>query len=428
MSIKLRNEVCWHTQVPSEPECQKDCQVEVAVIGGGMTGLSAAQAFAKRGKKVALFERHCTGSGATGKSGGFITPNAELSLSDFEKHTNKKSAKEIWNFINRGLETIRETLVKNKFDCDYQNNPGLFVANCSRTIKNLQQEYENVINLGYDSTFYNQQDLQNIIGTDTYVGGMTYENSFGINPFKYCKALSQHLKDQGVEIFENTPVTNITNHTITTPKATITADYIVICVDRFLPDLGILQDYIYHVQNYVLASIPLTNEQIQKIFPQKQYMVWDSQLIYNYYRIIENNRFIIGGGDIFSAYTQEKYNYTYGQKKLMSYINNTFPDSNITFEYQWPGLIGVSKDIGPIAAPDTKYPHIYYIAGVAGLPVGATLGMYSAEHLLDKRTDMDQYFNPYRKYFIGTTVQKIIGKRLAFAINNFMSQNTVGCF
>lgn len=157
-------------------------------------------------------------------------------------------------------------------------------------------------------------------------------------------------------------------------------------------------------------------------------MIWDSQLIYNYYRIIENNRLIIGGGDMFSAYSAEKYNYTYGQKKLSNYIKKTFPQLDIEFEYQWPGLIGVSKDIGPIAAPDEKYPHIYYIAGAAGLPVGATLGMYSAEHLLDKRTDMDQYFNPYRDYFIGTTMQKILGKKLSFAINNFMSQNTVGCF
>lgn len=426
--MELRNEVCWQSQVTPEPPCTNDCEVEVAVVGGGITGLSTAQAFAQRGKKVAILERFCCGSGATGKSGGFVTPNAELSLSDFEKHTNAKSAKDIWDFINRGVEGIRKNIQEYNLDCDYQNHPGLFVANCQRTMKNLQSEYEKIIKLGYESTFFNAQNLQDILNTDMYHGGVTYENSFGINPFKYCKTLQQQLKSDGVTIFENTPVTSINNHTITTPKANLKADYIVVCIDKFLPDLGILKDYIYRVQNYVLASEPLSSSQIKKLFPKKQYMVWDSEMIYNYYRVIEDNRFLIGGGDIFSAYSKEKYNYRYGQKKLSKYVKKIFSDMNIQFEYQWPGLIGVSKDIAPIATADDKYPHIYYIAGAAGLAVGATLGMYSAERLLDKRTDMDQYFNPYRKYFVGTIMQKILGKKLSFAINHFMSQDTVGCF
>lgn len=110
------------------------------------------------------------------------------------------------------------------------------------------------------------------------------------------------------------------------------------------------------------------------------------------------------------------------------FVKKTFPQIDIQFEYQWPGLIGVSKDVGPIAGPDTKYPHIYYIAASAGLPVATALAQYSAQHILHGRKDLDASFSPYRKFFIPTIIQKIIGKKLSFAISNFMAQKTLGCF
>ncbi len=423
------NQIFWCTNAnPEEQPCVNNLDIEVAVIGGGMAGLSAAQAFAKRGKKVALLEQYFCGAGATGKSGGFITPNAELSLSDFEKNTNTQSAQKIWKFITEGMENIKNNIVQNNFDCGYNSHAGLFVANCKRTLKNLQQEHENVLKMGHESKFFDQQSLQTIIGSEKYVGGITYENSFGINPYKYCSALKRHLIDQGVLIFENTPVTNIDNHTITTQHAKVTAKYIIICIDKFLPDLGKLKEHIYHAQNYILVSDQLTTQQIKQLFPQKQYMVWDSKLIYNYYRLTEDQRLLIGGGDLFSIYSKEKHNYTYGRNKLTRYIKKMFPEIDVTFTFQRPGLIGISKDIGPLAGPDQKHSHIYYIAGSAGLPIANALAHYSTQHLLDKRTDFDDYFKPNRPYFIGNTTQKIIGKKLSFALNNFMSQNTVGCF
>lgn len=429
MSItQLQHKIFWELETTPYPECVDDRHVDVAIVGGGITGLSTAQAFAKRGKKVVLLEKDLCGSGATGKSGGFITPNAELSLSDFADHTDLQSAQTIWSFINRGVDTIRSNIDEHNFECHVKDHPGLFVANCKRTLNNLKQEHDNLIKLGYESDFYDNNSIKSVIHSDAYVGGMTYNNAFGLDPYRYCLQMKQHLTKQGVDIFEQTPVQTINDHTIITHKAKITADYIVVCVDKHAPELGILEDNIFHVQNHVLVSEPLTNDQINHIFAHKPYMVWDTQLIYNYYRLIQDNRLLIGGGDIFSAYRQAQHNYTYGRNKLINYLRNVFPDIAFNFTYQWPGLIGVSKDIGPIAEPDIKYPHIYYIAGTAGLPIGTTLGAYSAEKLLDGRNDMDIYFKADRKYFINKTMQKILGKRLSFAISNFMSQGTVGCF
>ncbi|MBI2344789.1 FAD-binding oxidoreductase [Candidatus Dependentiae bacterium] len=419
----------WNICCHKATKCTQDINTQVAIIGGGIAGLSAAQAFAAKGKKVTLLEQYYCGSGATGKAGGFITPNAELSFLDISHKKDINAAKNIWNFINNGLEKIRSNISNNGFSCNYKNDPGLFVATCNRTLKNLLKEYEHIQKLGYSSDFFDAQQIQSIIGTKDYYGGMTYNNSFGINTHAYCQELKKYLITQDVDIFEESPVLSIDNHTLTTPHAKITADFIIVCVDKFLPKFNILPEKIHHIQNFVIISEQLTDQIIQKIFPQKSYMVWDSHLIYNYFRPTHDNRIILGGGDLISIYsTEEKHNYIRGYKKLANYFSKTFPQIKINFEYQWPGQIGISKDLGPIAGPDKKYPHIYYITGSAGLSIATALATYSQEHLLENRRDLDKYFDPYRKYFINGITQKLLGKKLSFALNNFMVQQTLGCF
>ncbi len=424
-----KNQNFWMGCHENVQRCTQNMHTDVAIIGGGIAGLSAAQAWSNKGKKVAVFEQYYCGSGATGKSSGFITPNAELSFSNISNETDMAEAKNVWQFINDGIEKIRTNIKENNFSCDYLEHKGLFVANCPRGLKAVVQEHKDLVSINYGSEYLNKEQLKNILGTHSYYGGVTYDNSFGLNPYEYCKELKNLLKKQGVQIFEETPILKVDDHTLTAPHATITADLIIICLDKFLPQLGFLKDEVYNVQNFVMVSEKLMPEQIQKIFPQQPYMVWDSELIYNFYRLIDNERLILGGGDLFSFYNKnESYDSSYTYKKLFKYIGKTYPEIKINFEYQWPGQIGISKDIGPLAGADKKYPHIYYIAASAGLPIATALGNYSMQNLLEGRNDLDAFLNPYRKYFIRGFTQKLLGKKLSFAINNFIVQKILGCF
>jgi gamma-glutamylputrescine oxidase len=409
--------------------CTQNMSTEVAIIGGGIAGLSAAQAWSNKGKKVAVFEQFYCASGASGKSTGFITPNCELSFSNISSETSTRSADTAWDFINSGIDRIRTNIKDHNFLCDYSENKGLYVASCKRNLKTVIQEHKDLVKINYQSEYLNKEQLKKILNTDRYYGGVTYDNSFGINPYEYCQELKKILQAQGVEIFEETPVLQINDHALTTPHATITADIIIVCVDKFLPQFGLLKDQVYHVQNFVFVSEKLTPQEIQQIFPQEPYMVWDSELIYNFYRIIQQQRLILGGGSLFSFYNkQENHNNLHAYQKLSNYFAKTFPHIKIGFEYQWPGHIGISKDIAPIAGADKKYPHIYYIAASAGLPIATALGFYSMQHMLEGRTDLDAFLDPDRKYFIRGIMQKILGKRLSFALNNFMVQDILGCF
>lgn len=424
--MKPSDYVLWYLQRPITNQLRENISVDVAIVGGGIAGLSAAQEFAKRGKKVALFEQYFCGSGATGKSSGFVTPNAELSCSDFAKKFGMSGAREIWNMINGGVDLIRDNIVSRGLSCGYQDQDTLVLASTQGALKGLLQEHEIVDQLGYKTSMFDQHSVQQFVGSKEYFGGIMYPDTFGMDGYAYCQQMKSILEQQGVLMYEETPVMSVDGHVLQLPHAQVTADFIVMCVDRFLPDLGMQPDDVFQAQTFVMASQVLTSEQIRKIFPSRNLMCWDTQMIYNYFRISSDNRLILGGGDLFSTFAQtETHGYMRIVTKLQDYFKAQFPELDLQFEYRWSGLIGISKDIVPLIGADQKDPYRYYVTASAGLPIAAALGAYSVQSLLDGRRDMEQYFSIHRSFAIGGVAQRVLGKKLSFALSGLWNQNIV---
>ncbi len=418
-----QDQVHWYLKRTPAPACHENITTDVAIVGGGMAGLSAAHAFAKKGKKVVLLEQYYCGSGASGKSSGFITPNAELSFTDFSTQYNQTTARTIWDFITSGVKDIRNNIEQHTFNCEYAPQDTIMVANSTRALKELELEYHNLSQAGYQTVFYTHDTLRSQINTKSYYGGVGYAETFGINSYLYCQEMKNLLQKMGVHIFEDTTVTAIHNHTLTTAHARITADYIVIATDRFMPQLGFLSQEVYHAQTFLMVSEQLTELQKQAIFPRQNLLVWDSDLVYTYFRITPHNQLLLGGGSVLTTYAKNPaHDCSYLFKKLTNYFNRTFPGLSIQFKQMWPGLIGLSKDIAPIAGPDKNKPYMYYITAAAGLPIAAALGRYSAEHLLENKNELDAYFSPYRSFAIDGIIQSVLGTRLTFALCNSMKK------
>lgn len=307
-------------------------------------------------------------------------------------------------------------------DCDYQKQDTLVVSNNYHAFKNeIIPEHESRLLLNYDSTLYNKENLSSVLATDKYTGGVLYSDSFGIQGYKYCQGMKDVLINQGVKIYEESPAIKISGNQVETPSGDITADHIILCMDRFVPDLGKLTHEIYHAQTFLLLSSRLTEQEIKAIFPDRPLMVWDTDLIYQYYRLNGDNRLMLGGANLIYTYSKnEKHNNTLIYNKLTRYIKNKFPKLNLTFEYIWPGLIGIAKDIIPIVGRDKNESQIYYACAGAGLPWSAGIGKYAAESIVDKRDDLDKYFSPDRKFAVGRIPQFFIGTKAAFALSNIL--------
>lgn len=424
MKIFPQNQVFWYLDNPiSAKPLTDDISTDILVIGGGMAGLTAAQAFKNKGQNVVLIEKGYCGSGASGKSSGFITPDSELSLFELEHMFGMEAGKKVWQLIGSGVDIIRNNIKTYNIDCDYQEQDTLVVANSGRAFKNdIQKEYNMRNQAQYPSVLYQQNDIKNAINSDDYVGGISYGGTFGIHAYKYCVGIKQVLQQQGVHIYEETPALEIQEKKVKTPQATITAEKIIVCTDRFEPAATLLWDKIYHVQTFLMMSSPLSDAQVKQLFPGKKFMVWDTDMVYQYFRLTGDNRLMLGGSDVFYTYAQsESYNNQRVAKKLINYFHKKFPTISVDFEYMWPGLIGISKDVFPVAGFDEKMASIYYIAGACGLPFAAALGQYCADRIINNNIEFDSYFSPYRSFTLGSTVQRVLGTRLTFALSNFFA-------
>lgn len=418
-----QDQTFWYLNNASCAPLTHDINTDVVVIGGGMAGLTAAQSFRRKGCKVVLIEKNYCGSGASGKSSGFITPDSELSLFELTRIFGLDAGKKLWNLIGSGLTTIQNNIKNYNLDCDYQVQDTLVLANTSRAFtSDIQKEYENRQKANYPSILYTQDSVRTVIGSDQYKGGIAYGGTFGIQAYRYCLEMKKVLKQEGVLIYEETPVIDIKQQSIKTPMATIQADHIIVCTDRFTQHTPSLSDKIYHVQTFLMLSAPLSDTQVKQIFPEKPFMVWDTDMIYQYFRLTGDNRLMLGGSDLLYTYaTKETHNNHRVAKKLIAYFTAKFPHVSVQFDYIWPGLIGISKDVFPVAGFDQKMPSVYYISGACGLPFAAALATHCTDRIMNNNTEFDAYFSPYRSTTIGPVAQTLLGTRLTFALSNFLS-------
>lgn len=417
----MPNQVYWYTQkeIKYLPELTGKDKAKFVIVGGGMAGLSAAERIAKEGHSVILLEKDFCGAGASGKTSGFITPDSEIELSSLVSTYGKEEAKKIWEFVLSGVEIIRQNISVNKFKCDYQVQDSLFIANNDSGVKQVKKEHETRQVLGYKSQLYDSRSIQSVIGSKRYAGGVQYPDTFGMNSFLYCQAMKDFLLSRGVKIYEKTAVTGIKESTVTTEKGEVSADYIIVCVDRFIPDFKRMEKEVYHIQTFLGISKPLSNQEISEIFPKNRMMVWDTDLVYNYFRCAGDNRLLIGGGDLLYTYAHSVSNNTERfKKRLTKYIKNKFPFLKIELEYIWPGMLGVSKDFLPVMGRDPESKNIWFVGAATGLPWAAALGYYSAEKFLSGRNEFDEKFSWKRKFVIGRKMQTLITTPPTYAISH----------
>lgn len=397
-----------------------DAHCDVVIIGGGMAGISAAQKFKEKGCSVILIEKSFCGAGASGKSSGFITPDSEIPLHALIDRLGIEKAKGMWDFVQMGVDAIKNNIETHGIACDYRTEDTLVLAGSLKDFNTMTiAEHQARIACGYQSTLYQKDELSKVVGAQGFYGAIRYGNTFGINGYQYLQGAKAILQDSGVSVFEETPAIALEPHKAITPYGTITAKYVVLCTDRFIPELHKLTYEIFPIQTFLMISASLSDVDVKAIFTQSPMMAWDTALIYTYFRITADNRLMVGGSTLLGTYAgYAQHDNVHGFSRLQNYVNARFPSVKPQFEYMWPGLIGVSKDILPLAGRDAQDPSLYYIGAAAGLPWAAALGCYAADSLIDGRTDYDVSFNPYRSFKFGRGVQTILGNRLTFALSH----------
>ena len=142
-----------------------------------------------------------------------------------------------------------------------------------------------------------QNQLKGVLGAEGFTAGIRYTGTYGVNPLLCLQGLKDILIDNGMQVFESTEMLRLDDHTAYTHGGSITADHIIIAVDKLKSSLSPLAGEIFHAQTFMSVTEPLTDKELNVLFPGgKQMQCWDSKLVYSYFRLTGDNRLLLGGG------------------------------------------------------------------------------------------------------------------------------------
>ena len=404
------------------PPLHGNLRCDYLVIGGGFAGLHAALRLVDNGKKVFLIEKRICGGGSSGQSGGFLTPESEKDIGQLIQTYGAKKANILYEIPSQGVQLILKTIKKYNFNCDLRKQDSLYLSVKESHNRWLKVEAEIMKKRGSQYKIYNGKSLKKIHPGKGYTMGLNYRGSYGINSFAYCQEMKNTLLKKGVRIFEDSDIKKIDGNTVRTNLGSVTANNILICVDKMKTELNKeISEKIYHIQTYLAISEPLSKEQMKSLFPKDELMCWDTRMIYMHYRPVSGNRIMVGGSSPWASYHSK---YVHNQKiieKFIDELKERFPAiKNVDFTHYWAGLIDVTKDLDPIVDYDKKNKSIQYAMGCAGLNWAAYCGDYVARRAINPKSveDLSEFTKIDRKFFFPEYMQKFFGKRISFALSH----------
>lgn len=375
---------------------EADLDVDVAIIGGGFTGVATAVELAEKGVSVALLESNRIGSGASGRNGGQITGSLsgdKAMLRQFSRMIGDKAGDFIWNLRWRGHDIIRHRVEKYAIQCDLK--PGhMHAAYKSSHIPELEEMYRTACAKGMQDQvrMVYGADVQNVVGTDIYAAGLINNRNMHVHPLNLCLGEANAARDMGAHIFENSKVKGVKHGKrveLTTEHGRVRADRVLIAGNAsHRLGAGRLSGLLFPVTLGIVATEPLP-DQVAKTINPEDIGVYDTRFVLDYYRLTADKRLLFGSG---TSYSGRKI--TDISEKLRPAIEKIFPSlKGVGIEYVWQGQDGVSLNripqLGRVAD------NVFYAQGFSGhgIAMSHIVGEIMASAMTGNPRDFDIFAN-----------------------------------
>ena len=327
----------------SQDQLTSDIDVDICIIGGGLTGISSAINLSKKGYSVILCEARKIGWGASGRNGGQLGIGMRKDQFTIEKKLGLRHAKELWSLGLEAVEDVKNLIKENEIDCHLVN--GVMSTACfEKDIDEYKFEIEHMAK-NYDFEgyqFFNKEKIREEINSKMYLAGLLNSGSYHLNPLKLTLGLAKVAQKNKVKIFENTPIEKIREEgdrvQVMSKKGLIRANQVVVACNGYLDSiLGSKKNKFMPINNYVVATEPLGEKRARQII-KNNYAVCDTRFIIDYYRFSEDWRMIFGGGETFTS-NFVKNATSFVSKRMIK----VFPQlQNVKIDYSWGGTLAIT--------------------------------------------------------------------------------------
>ncbi len=378
-------------------------KVDVAIVGGGFTGLSTAHFLKKAspGMDVALLEGQVIGHGASGRNGGFSMTLFGLTLSLTALRFGKARAREGHLYMERAVDLLRDLVSDLGLDCDYEHPGFLRVATSEKYRKRILHEIELVDSLGLKGIEWMEKDrLAEELRSPLYLGAWWEPRCGILNPAKLAWEWKRVVEQQGVEVYEHAPVTEILREKgrvlLNLPWGQVEADKVVLATNAYSHLLPLLKRKQVPIWTHIVMTEPLKDEQFREIGWQGRQGIEDARNLVHYYRLTADNRLVMGGRDVSLAYGDEmdrdRNERTF--LELEQDVRDIFPVlKDVAFTHRWGGPVSVPVDMTP-AMGYAGDKNIVYSLGCVGHGVSMTQlnGQTVADLVREVKSDLTDVF------------------------------------
>ena len=349
---------------PSDfPQLAGDQRADVAVVGAGFTGVSAALALAERGFDVAVVEANRVGWGASGRNGGQLI-DGFVDVSKIEKRLGAEAARMVWQLGLECRELVLERIERYAIDCDLKFGFVDLALN-ERDMAHFRAEIERKEKLGYPHrlTLVQKEDIHSVVGTDRYIGGLINPGNGHLHPLNLCLGQAHAAARLGTRIFERSPVVRIRHGRqprVETANGAIAADKVVLAGNAYLGRAEPrLFGAVIPAGSYIIATEPLGEARAAGILPQDM-AACDQRVGLDYFRLSADRRLLFGGLCNYSG--RDPKNVAASLRPNMLRVFPQLRDARI--EYEWGGYIAIS--INRIPQLGRIEENTYYAQGYSG--------------------------------------------------------------
>ncbi len=351
----------WHDSSTPFAQAQNrpvEGRFDVAVIGGGFTGLNAARKLAREGVSVALLEADHIGAGGSGRNGGHLNNGLAHGYGEAKAHLGAERAHRLYRAFDRSIEVIEDIIAEEGIDCDFRRAGKLKLASKPSHVAGLRAGFELIHNeVDGHTRWLEKSELSQEICADSFHGAMLYEKAAMMHMGRYATGLADAAHRHGAQLWEAAPVQACNRAgngwELITPKGNLHAQRVILATGAYTGQVKSasfrwFQRRIISVGSFIIATRPLDRDEIAATMPGNRTCV-TSMNIGNYFRLSPDNRLIFGGRARFSAVSDQQSDAKSG-KLLRAALSQTFPQlKDFEIDYCWGGLVGMTKDRYPRA-------------------------------------------------------------------------------
>jgi gamma-glutamylputrescine oxidase len=349
---------------PGFPALSGSVDCDVAIVGGGLAGLSAALELAGKGFKTVLLEAKEVGWGASGRNGGQAIHGLACDQQTIEAQLGLDDAKRVWAMSLEALDLIRERIARHGIDCDWRDGY-LGLATTPRKATELFAWADRMAKVyGASFTRIPGQEVQRWIASPRYQGGIHDPRSGHLHPLKYSLGIAAAASVAGALIHEHSPVTRLEQHaagvTLATARGEVRARQALLAGNVYLQGMAPqLEARIMPVGTYIVCSERIDPRLCDSLVPTRS-AVCDTNFVLDYFRPTNDHRLLYGGRVSYSTLTPRNL-----VKSMRDRMIGTFPQlAGTKVEYAWGGFVDITMN----RAPDFGRlgDKLYYLQGFSG--------------------------------------------------------------